>query len=169
VGEVGHSPLNSENAPLRGEKNTLYEGGVRVCAFANWPGVLEPRKFTTPMHCVDWFPTIAALAGYEPAEDLRWDGVNQWPALTGQAAASPERSIYIAMRGGGAAVRRGDWKLINRPGRVAELYNLAKDPYETTDLAAREAALVSEMRALIAAERAKDEPKLPEGLEEYPE
>jgi arylsulfatase A-like enzyme len=169
VGDVGHSPLNSENAPLRGEKNTLYEGGIRVCALANWPGVLEPRKFTTPMHCVDWFPTIAALIGYEPAEDLTWDGVNQWSALTGQAAGSQERSIYIAMRNGDAALRQGDWKLIERPKATAELYNLAEDPYETTNLAGQRPGKLEQLRALLAEHRGHDVPEIPQELKRYPE
>ena len=49
---------------LRGQKATLYEGGTRVCAFANWPAKLKPRKHIAPMHAVDWFPTIAAIAIY---------------------------------------------------------------------------------------------------------
>jgi arylsulfatase A-like enzyme len=169
VGRVDHSPLNSENAPLRGEKNTLYEGGIRVCAFANWPGVLEPGKFTTPMHCVDWFPTIAALVGYEPAADLEWDGVNQWPALSGSAPASSKRSIYIAMRNGDAALRYGVWKLIERADERVELYNLAEDPYETTDLTMREKDVVDELRVMVAEERGKDEAHLPADLAEFPE
>ncbi|HAL73363.1 MAG TPA: hypothetical protein DCP71_16505, partial [Verrucomicrobiales bacterium] len=105
VGKVGHSPLNSENDPLRGQKNTLYEGGTRVCAFANWPGVLIPQKFTTAMHVVDWMPTLATLVGYEPKEDLKWDGVSQWLPLRGARIMPPPRSIFIAHRSGDASLR----------------------------------------------------------------
>ena len=163
VGKVADSPLNSENDPLRGQKNTLYEGGVRVCAFANWPGKLAPGKFTTPMHAVDWLPTIAALAGYKPQGDLKWDGINQWPALTAAAVARQPRTIYIAMRNG-HALRHGDWKLIHsNKGRV-ELFNLANDPYEQTDLAETHGAKVAELLKLLVAEQAQDNPNLPEDL-----
>ena len=163
VGKVADSPLNSENDPLRGQKNTLYEGGVRVCAFANWPGKLAPGKFTTPMHAVDWLPTIAALAGYKPQGDLKWDGINQWPALTGAAVSREPRTIYIVMRNG-EALRHGDWKLIHsNKGRV-ELFNLANDPYEQTDLAETHGAKVAELLKLLVAEQAQDNPNLPEDL-----
>jgi arylsulfatase A-like enzyme len=169
VGEVGDSPLNSENDPLRGQKNQLYEGGIRVCAFANWPGKLAPRKLATPMHVVDWFPTLAHLVGYEPKTDLQWDGVNQWALLSGQTQESPPRSIYIAMKNGGHALRHGDWKLIVAANGKAELYNLAADPYEKKDLAAAEPAKVAELRELIAAQQKLDNPKLPADLAGLPE
>ncbi|HEX6961534.1 MAG TPA: sulfatase-like hydrolase/transferase [Lacipirellula sp.] len=169
VGDVGDSPLNSENNPLRGEKNTLYEGGVRVCAFANWPGVLKPGKFTTPMHAVDWLPTIAGLIGYKPEQDLQWDGVDQWSALSGKPRSGVERSIYIAMRDGGCALIQGDWKLIQRPRADAELYNLADDPYEKTNLVAQYPAKVQQLQRQLAAHRAQDDPKLPTDLEGTPE
>ena len=165
VGEVGHSPLNSENDPLRGQKATLYEGGIRVCAFANWPGKLSPRKHTSPMHVADWFPTLAALVGYQPSADLAWDGVNQWPALSGAAEgkAQSDRTIYIAMNAG-RMIRRGDWKLIAMNQGAPQLFNLAADPYEKQDLAAAEAGRVAELQALLAAERAKDVTQLPADL-----
>jgi arylsulfatase A-like enzyme len=166
VGEVKDSPLNSENDPLRGQKNTLYEGGTRVCAWANWQGKLAPRRHAEPMHVVDWFPTIASVVGYSPSADLRWDGVNQWPALMGEQAA-PARTIYIAMKGG-RSLRQGNWKLIVRDKAEPELYQLADDPYETRDLAAAEPERVSQMRELLLAEQAKDEPKLPADLEGLP-
>ena len=169
VGRVGDSPLNSENDPLRGQKNQLYEGGIRVCAFANWPGKLAPRKLATPMHIVDWFPTLTHLVGYEPKTDLQWDGVNQWPLLFGQTQESPPRSIYIAMKNGGRALRHGDWKLIVAANGKAELYNLAADPYEKNDLAAAEPAKVAELRELIAAQQKLDNPKLPADLAGLPE
>ncbi len=81
------------------------------------------------MHVVDWLPTVASLAGYNSKEDLKWDGQNQWPALTSQAKNSAPRTIYIAMRKGGS-LRHGDWKLIV-PGQGSEqLYNIGEDPYE---------------------------------------
>ena len=163
VGQVGHSPLNSENDPLRGQKNTLYEGGIRVCAFANWPAKLKPRKFTTPMHAVDWLPTVAALAGYQPSGDLKWDGINQWPALTGAAVDPAPRTIYIAMKKG-HALRHGDWKLV-APGQGApQLFNIAEDPCEKTNRAAGEPAKLAELQALLAAQQAKDNPNLPPDL-----
>jgi arylsulfatase A-like enzyme len=168
VGNVGHSPLNSENDPLRGQKNTLYEGGIRVCAFANWPGKLAPRKFTAPLHAVDWFPTISGLAGYKPDKDLDWDGIDRWPELTGQSPARIDRAIYIAMRNGGRLLRRGDWKLIVPPRGQPQLYNLSADPYEKTDLAASEPDKVAELTDLLSKEQAKDQPKLPADLAGVP-
>ena len=169
VGDVPDSPFNSENDPLRGQKNTLYEGGTRVCAFTNWPGVLTPKKVTTPMHCVDWFPTIATLVGYTPETDLNWDGVSQWATLTGRSTTPPDRTIYIA-KAGTRSLRKGDWKLIvgGKDGTKQELFNLADDPYETTNLAASEPAKVKELRTLLDAEHAKDRPTLPPDLKGLP-
>jgi arylsulfatase A-like enzyme len=168
AGSVGDSPLNSENDPLRGQKNTLYEGGTRVCAFANWPGRLKPHKFTTPMHVVDWLPTIASVVGYESKSDLRWDGINQWPALTGVSNNREERTIYIAMRNGARSVRQGDWKLIVPAKGPPELFNIGADPYEKNDLANAEAGNLARLQELLAAQYEKDDPALPEDLKGLP-
>ena len=168
VGNVGHSPLNSENDPLHGQKNTLYEGGTRVCAFANWPGKLKPQKFTTPMHAVDWLPTIATIVGCEPKTDLRWDGVNQWPALSAASKDREQRTIYIAMQKGSASLRHGDWKLIAEAKGEPQLFNIATDPYEKTDLMKTEPAKLADLQKLLAEQRAKDDPNLPEDLKGLP-
>jgi arylsulfatase A-like enzyme len=163
VGDVADSPLNSENDPLRGQKNQLYEGGIRVCAFANWPGKLSPRKVTTPMHVVDWFPTIASLVGYKSEASLKWDGVNQWPALTGVTASTAPRTIYIAMKGG-HALRHGDWKLIVTGKTKPQLFDIAADPYEKAEVASSHADKVSELQVLLEKEKALDNLTLPEDL-----
>ena len=163
VGDVGDSPLNSENDPLRGQKNTLYEGGTRVCAFTNWPGKLKPQKLLTPMHVADWMPTIANLVGYKSQVDLQWDGVNQWPVLTGSATDSEPRTIYIAMKGG-HSLRHGDWKLIVPGKGKAQLFNIGNDPYEKSDLADNMPDIVTDLRSRLAAEQAKDQPEMPQDL-----
>ena len=162
VGNVAHSPLNSENDPLRGQKATLYEGGTRVCAFANWPAKLKPRKHTAPIHAVDWFPTIASLAGFEPKEDLHWDGLNQWPALSGAAPADTERTIYIAMKNG-QSLHQGEWKLI-RTGKSTELFHLSEDPYEKQECAKEQPTVASRMLRALDAHLSLDNPTLPEDL-----
>ena len=164
IGDVGHSPLNSENDPLRGQKNTLFEGGTRVCAFANWPGQLAPRKVKTPMHVVDWFPTIASLIGYKPAIDLQWDGIDQWSMLTGASQPSDDRTIYIAMKNGNQSLRHGDWKLIAPKEKAPLLFNIAADPYEKNDLASTHPEKVAELEKLRKEQHAKDQPQLPADL-----
>lgn len=168
VGTVGHSPLNSDNGPLRGQKNTLYEGGTRVCAFANWPGKLAPRKFADPMHAVDWLPTIAALVGYTPKEDPKWDGLSYWDELQGQAVAKADRSIYIAMQNGGASLRRGEWKLVATTSGETQLFRIPADPREEKNLAKDRPEVVQELQGLMDAERAKDDPNLPDDLKGLP-
>lgn len=167
AGDVPDSPLNSENDPLHGQKATLYEGGTRVCAFANWPGVLKPHKSTTLMHCVDWFPTIAELTGYQPADSLNWDGISQWSALRDARPNPAARNIYIALPGAGS-LRHGDWKLIAHKNGRYELFNIRLDPFEKNDLAVRELQKVEELTQLLTAERAKDNPVLPPDLKGLP-
>lgn len=163
VGDVGDSPLNSENDPLRGQKNTLYEGGTRVCAFVNWPGKLAPRKLSMPMHVADWMPTISAMVGYQPDADLQWDGVNQWPRLSGVETRVEPRTIYIAMKTG-HSIRHGDWKLIVPKQGEAELFNIADDPYETSDMILHQQEIAAELRKILMDQQAKDQPELPADL-----
>lgn len=164
ISEVAPTPQLGSNLPLRGQKGTLYEGGVRVCAFAHWAGKLTPRKVAAPMHAVDWFPTLAGVAGYAPAKPLNWDGRDMWKVLAGEQAKPEPRTIYIAARGG-AAVRHGDWKLIVRGKGSPELFDLAADPYEKTDLAGSQPEKVKELRAVLAAVSAADAKELPADLE----
>jgi len=164
VGDVPTSPLNSENAPLRGQKNQLYEGGIRVCAFANWPGVLPAGKSPAVMHAVDWFPTLAGVVGFEPPATAHWDGVDRWPALCGKATPARPRPIYIA-HSKGAAIIGEDWKLIDRTDRKqVELFHLATDPYEQVDLAADRPDQVSRLKQLLAAEKLLDLAEIPADL-----
>ena len=167
VGTVPDSPFNSENDPLRGQKNTLYEGGTRVCAFANWPGKLKPAKVTAPLYVGDWLPTLGGLTGFAPASDLKWDGLDRWKILTGEDAAPAPRSIYIA-HPQGRSLRHGDWKIIAMNKAKAQLFNLAADPYEKEDLAGKEPQRLEEMRAKLAAEFAKDDKVMPADLKGLP-
>ena len=145
-----------------------YEGGTRVCAFANWRGKLKPQKLTVPMHAVDWMPTIAALLGYTSRVDLQWDGVNQWPVLTGAATPSLPRTIYIAAKGG-HSIRSGEWKLIVPANGKAQLFHIGNDPYEKSDVVDSMPDIVTDLRNRLAAHQAKDQPDLPSDLVGLPE
>jgi arylsulfatase A-like enzyme len=165
-GSYPAGPAGGSNLPLRGRKTELFEGGIRVPAFAHWPGKLKPGKFTAPLHAVDWMPTLCAVAGWKPATDLKWDGQNVWPLLTGEKAATP-RQLYWAGTGFRTkAVRDGDWKLVVQvqSGKL-ELFNLAADPHEATDLAAKEPARVESLKALMTRLAAADTPARASGIE----
>jgi len=150
--------LTGNNTPLRGQKGSVYEGGTRVPTLLSWPAKLKPGTFQGVAQITDWMPTFCALAGAVPARGLKWDGINLWPQLSGAEPVKP-RAIYTTGPGFNArAVRDGDWKLIvARKGaakkavapaaETAELYDLASDPNETIDLAAKMPEKVVELRA----------------------
>jgi arylsulfatase A-like enzyme len=170
VGKVAGSPALSSNLPLRGYKNQLYEGGVRVSAFANWPGVLAPKKLEAFLHAADWFPTITRLAGWACPSDLKLDGQDAWPLLTGKEQQKP-RTVYIPHPSGSVIIHDG-WKLIAYKGAGAkgkkkagtELYQVSVDPSETKDLAAEHPEKVAALEKILENMRKDDRQDLPADL-----
>lgn len=131
----------TDNTPLRGGKAGLYEGGVRVCAFATWDGHIPAGKRNRePLHIVDWFPTLVSLAGgslEQDQQELPLDGRDLWPTLT-QNKPSPHDEILLNTTPGTGAIRVGDWKLklrSNGNAQEIELYNLTDDIGEAQNLA----------------------------------
>ncbi|KAA0197313.1 hypothetical protein HAZT_HAZT002400 [Hyalella azteca] len=101
------------NWPLKGHKSTLWEGGVRVPGFVHSPLLSSPGVYRGLFHAVDWFATIAGLAGAAVPPEV--DGVDQWAALAGREAPARDSFVYnIAYSQDAlkAAVREGDYKLV---------------------------------------------------------
>ncbi len=143
-----HTVLGN-NYPLRGWKGDLYEGGIRVPAFVNWPSRLNPGAIDFPMHISDWLPTLCELIGTETPSDHTLDGRSIWPLLAGEQQAGEERPIYWKIRSH-YAVREGNWKLVlNRNSNKAELYNLKNDFRETQDLSENNPEKVAYLMELL--------------------
>ena len=152
----------TSNAPLRGGKATLYEGGTREPCIVVWPGKTKPNSRSDAfLSSVDWFPTLLDMTGVKPKQHVKFDGVNQTPALVGTAA--PRDTVfcyfphYTPATGAvpAAWIRRGDWKLIrffcdttNQTDRF-ELYNLKDDIGETKNRAAEKPELVKDLNRLL--------------------
>lgn len=126
--------LPASNAPFRDGKGSLYEGGTRVVALANWPGRIAAGAAPGMIHIVDMLPTLASLAGASTAGTKPLDGVDLWPALTGAGART---EVVYNVEPTQAAVRHGRWKLHWLPTLppAVELFDLDKDPGETANLA----------------------------------
>ncbi len=154
----------TSNGPLRAGKGTIYEGGIRVCAFATWPGhIPSGKRNAQPMHIIDWYPTLVKLASGSLEQKLPLDGRDIWPVLT-QGAKSPHEALFLPGRAPDqAAIRKGNWKLLLKPGtnggrRLAsssrggeiELYNLSIDIGETNNVADENPAVAKELQALLA-------------------
>ncbi|WP_439484299.1 arylsulfatase B [Cyclobacterium plantarum] len=137
------------NYPLRGWKGSLYEGGIRVPGFINWPGHLEPGIVDFPIHVSDWLPTLCKLTGFENGIPQDVDGKDIWQNIViegkEQVKASP---MYWKIRGT-HAVRQGDWKLLLHGENKIELYNLKEDFRESHNLSEGHPEKVEEMMLLL--------------------
>jgi arylsulfatase A-like enzyme len=159
----------TSNAPLRAGKGWLYEGGVRVPLIVRWPGVVKPgTTCDEPVTSTDYFPTILEMCGLEQHPEWHRDGVSIVPALK-QTGPLPSRPLFwhyphYGNQGGvpGAAIRDGDWKLIEfYEDDHVELYNLADDSNERNDLAGSQPDRAQELRARLAAWRTSVGAKMP--------
>ncbi|MDE0660390.1 MAG: sulfatase-like hydrolase/transferase [Gammaproteobacteria bacterium] len=141
------------NAPYRGKKSEYHEGGIRVPAVLRWPGrIAAGSESAALLHAVDLFPTFAGLAGADAGAGLALDGMDAWAAIA-DGAASPRDEVVHSLD----VIREGDWKLIEEgidyygwTTDAPELYDIALDPYEETNLASSETAKVAELRARLA-------------------
>jgi len=148
TGEIDMSKLKipCDNGPYREGKGTLYEGGTRVCALANWPGHIQPGTVDGMIHVVDLYPTLADLAGASTAKCKPLDGMDVWKTISTNAA-SPRTEIVYNVEPMQAAIREGDWKLVWRTPlpQGVELYNIAQDPSEKNNLADKYPDKVAEL------------------------
>ena len=143
LSNYSESPLKyvaSSNAPLRGEKGTIYEGGIREPLIMRWPGnIAAGSKSDALVSSIDFYPTFLELAGAEPPENQVVDGTSMVPVLL-ENKFDPQRPMYwhypvYHHDVPAGAVRKGDWKLVENlvTGEVS-LYNLAADVSESTDM-----------------------------------
>ena len=138
--------LTSSNAPLRGGKGDLWDGGIRVPFIVSWKNhITAGRIVDASVASMDATATALEVADAGPGQK-RLDGINLMPLLTGKMTEVPERTLYWRV-GQKNALRSGNWKLI-RDGKEWQLYDLAQDIGETTNLAAKEPARVQQLSSL---------------------
>ncbi len=152
---------------LRGIKNSLYEGGIRMPFIIRWPAKIKPGQVdnTSVVCAVDLLPSLCKIAKAKLPEDYVGSGENRVSALLGKPSARKGdlmwdfgRNRFYGFPGNpyhrspSLAIRRGDWKLlIHHDGTNAQLYNIVEDPNETKDLAAENPKLVADLSAKVLA------------------
>jgi arylsulfatase A-like enzyme len=136
--------------PLRGHKFTTYEGGMRVPMIAQWKGKIPADAVCEQLaSTIDILPTIAFLTDSEmPKEKI--DGENIWPLLAGKSKKSPHKKegFYYYSGTTAEAIRKGDWKLRRRNDEV-ELYNLAADISESSNVATSNPKIVKKLTGML--------------------
>jgi arylsulfatase A-like enzyme len=150
--------------PMRGKKTDVYEGGTHVPAFAVWPGHIAPHEDATPVHVVDWFPTLAKLIGHQPKPVTLWDGVDIGGPMFGRDAAVAERDIYWLWSASSSrwALRHGRWKIVRygrgepkQPG-AWQLFDLEADALEKHNVAKQHPEVLQQMHQRFLEQRKLD-------------
>jgi arylsulfatase/arylsulfatase A len=153
------------NAGLRGNKSTVYEGGIRSPFFAHWPGVLKPGVASDRIAAhIDLAPTFLEICGVKRPVELKLDGRSLWPLLKGNSSNWPDRTLFAQSHRGDQpvlyhnfAARTQKWKLVSATGfnleqlpangPKFELFDMSADPYETKDLATAQPQVVEKLKA----------------------
>jgi arylsulfatase A-like enzyme len=112
-GDMSKVVIPCDNGPYRDGKASLYEGGTRVVALANWPGHIKPGVVDGLIHVVDMYPTLASVAGASTSKSKPLDGLNVWATIS-EGKPSPRTEIIYNLEPFRAGIREGDWKLIWR-------------------------------------------------------
>lgn len=141
----------ADNAPLRGHKSQMWEGGIRVPCLVRWPGGKLPAgsvcdAFLTSLELA---PSLAAACGVELDPALKLDGYDWWATLRGEAP-SPRQEMFWVRRDQRAA-RVGDWKWVDMGGKQGGLFHLAEDVGETRDLSAERPEMLEKVKARFEA------------------
>lgn len=139
--------LNTHNKPLASGKGSMYEGGIREPMLVKWPDKTAPGSISKYQLIIeDFYPTILEMAGIDSLQSIqKVDGQSFTAALTGEKEYAGDRPLFWHYPnawgvdgpgiGAASAVRKGDWKFIYfHASRKMELYNIAADIGETTDL-----------------------------------
>jgi arylsulfatase A-like enzyme len=156
----------TDNAPLKGGKGMLYEGGIRVPYIFHWSGAIQAgEECDTPINSVDLYPTLLEVAGITPADTQVLDGTSYVNILRGERNSErpPLYWHFPGYLGSGqgtwrttpaGAIRAGDWKLLEffEDGR-RELYNLREDIGEKQNLSATEPERTRALHAQLTAWR----------------
>lgn len=167
--------IMTSNVPLRNEKGSVYEGGIRDPLIIRYPGKIKPCSTSHEVvSSVDFYPTFLELAGAPAPAAHVLDGVSLLPVLTGSAPLA-ERAVYwhypvYHHDTPAAAIRKGPWKLIeNLENGSTSLYNLATDIAETTDLSKAYPHNQTELYTLLKQWQKSVDAKLPVANPDYNE
>lgn len=167
AGNLGASRTLDSNRPFRGQKRTLWEGGLRVPAVASWPGRIPAgSRIDEPVSHLDLLPTLLSAAGATTDDSDGQDQIARW---SGESAAGPERTLVWRWNDEGSdqkAALRGDLKLIVQGNQRPELYDVSADPAERLDISAEHGDEVEELTGAL--EAALGDPSSEEGEPEAP-
>jgi arylsulfatase A-like enzyme len=138
----------TDNAPLRGGKCTHFEGGLKVPFIIHYPGIWKNDKaivYDKPVSILDMFVSSAAISGTTLPTDREFDGVNLLPYVDGTKR-EPPHEILFWRNGYSKAIRKGEWKAyVNGKSKKTFLFDLSKDPTESTDLSKQQPAKLKEL------------------------
>lgn len=152
---------NGGNAPLRGQKSTMWEGGLRVPFIVSWPGKLPAGQVTDEfLTSLELWPTLAAVSGAATPPGLHLDGFDLLPVLRGETKSS--RTEMFWKRRGDHAARVGSWKWVES-SVGGGLFDLASDPGEAKDLSVERPDDLARVRARYAAWEREMEASEPRG------
>lgn len=152
---------NDGNAPLKGAKSTMWEGGLRVPFIIRWPGKVPAGKVTDEfLTTLEIVPTLLAATGAPAPKDVKLDGFDMLPVLRGKEP-SPRQDMFWQRRLDKAA-RVGHWKWLDS-AKGKGLYDLSNDIGETKDLSEEKPEVFQMIQARFAAWRTEMDATEPRG------